>query len=46
MIDGFEPNKLISQIGIGFKQDLKTKVTTYGRNQANALKIMTQAGWE
>ena len=46
MIDGVEPNKLIAQFGLNFKQDLKTKVSKYGKNQATALKIMTEAGWE
>ena len=46
MIEGVEPNKLITQFGLGFKQDLKTKVSKYGKNQADALKIMTEAGWE
>ena len=46
MIDGVKPNKLIAQFGLGFKQDLKTKVSKYGKNQADALKIMTEAGWE
>ena len=46
MIEGIEPNKLIAQFGLGFKQDLKTKVSKYGKNQAAALKIMTEAGWE
>jgi len=46
MIEGVEPNKLIGQFGLNFKQDLKTKVTSYGKNQAAALKIMTEAGWE
>ena len=46
MIDGVEPNKLIAQFGLGFKQDLKTEVSKYGKNQAAALKIMTEAGWE
>ena len=46
MIDGVEPNKLIAQFGLGFKQDLKTKVSKYGKNQAAALKVMTEAGWE
>jgi len=46
MIDGVEPNKLIAQFGLGFKQDLKTKVSKFGKNQADALKIMTEAGWE
>ena len=46
MIDGVEPNELIAQFGLGFKQDLKTKVSKYGKNQADALKIMTEAGLE
>ena len=46
MIDGVKPNKLIAQFGLNFKQDLKTKVSKYGKNQADALKIMMEAGWE
>ena len=46
MIDGVKPNKLIAQFGLNFKQDLKTKVSSYGKHQADALKIMTEAGWE
>tara|TARA_B100001996_G_scaffold159587_1_gene121667 strand:- start:1805 stop:2821 length:1017 start_codon:yes stop_codon:yes gene_type:complete len=45
IIDGVEPNQLISQFGLDFKQDLKTKVSSYGKKQAEALKIMTEAGW-
>ena len=46
MIEGVKPNELIAQFGLNFKQDLKTKVSKYGKNQAEALKIMTEAGWE
>ena len=46
MIDGVQPNNLIAQFGLDFKQDLKTKVSKYRKNQADALKIMTEAGWE
>jgi len=46
MIEGVQPNKLITQFGLDFNQDLKTKVSKYGKNQAAALKIMTEAGWE
>ena len=46
MIDGVEPNELIVQFGLDFKQDLKTELSKYGKNQADALKIMTEAGWE
>jgi len=46
MIEGVKPNQLIAQFGLNFKQDLKTKVSSYGKKQADALKIMTEAGWE
>jgi len=45
IIDGVKPSNLIGQFGLNFKQDLKTKVSTYYENQAEALKIMTEAGW-
>ena len=45
VIDGVKPSKLISQFGLDFKQDTKTKVSTYYKNQAEALKLMTEAGW-
>ena len=45
IIDSVEPNKLIAQFGLGFKQDLKTKVSSFGKKQAEALQIMTKAGW-
>ena len=46
MIDDVQPNKLIAQFGLDFKQDLKTRVSAYGKYQADALKIMTESGWE
>jgi iron(III) transport system substrate-binding protein len=45
IIDGVKPNNLIAQFGLDFKQDMKTKVSAYYKNQAKALKIMTEAGW-
>ena len=45
IIDGVEPSALIAQFGTSFKQDTKTNVSTYYKNQAEALKIMTEAGW-
>ena len=45
IIEGVKPSQLISQCGLGVKQDLKTKVSSYGKRQAEALKIMTEAGW-
>ena len=45
IINGVEPSQLIAQFGLGFKQDLKTKVSSYYKNQKEALTIMTKAGW-
>jgi len=45
IINGVNPSELISQFGLTFKQDLETKVSSYYKNQAEALKIMTEAGW-
>ena len=39
MIDGVEPHALVKQMGLGFKQDLETKVANYGKNQATALRV-------
>ena len=46
MIEGVEPHKLVKQMGFGFKQDLKTKVSSYGSKQADALEVMLAAGWK
>ena len=46
MIDGVEPHELVAQMGLGFKQDLKTKVENYGSKQADALEIMLAAKWK
>ena len=46
MIDGVEPHKLVVQMGLGFKQDLKTKVSSYGKKQADALEVMLAASWK
>ena len=46
MIDGVEPHELVAQMGLGFKQDLKTKVSSYGKKQAEALEIMLEAKWK
>ena len=45
MIAGVQPNKLIAQFGTSFKQDNKTKVTSYYNNQKKALTLMKKAGW-
>jgi iron(III) transport system substrate-binding protein len=46
MIDGVEPHALVKQMGLGFKQDLNTKVANYGKNQAAALEVMLAAKWK
>ncbi|MDC1475959.1 extracellular solute-binding protein [Pelagibacteraceae bacterium] len=46
MIDGVEPHELVIQMGLGFKQDLKTKVSKYGKKQADALEVMLAAKWK
>ena len=46
MIDNVEPHDLVKQMGLGFKQDLDTKVVNYGKNQAAALEIMLAAKWK
>ena len=46
MIGGVSANPLVvNNIGLDFKQDLKTKVSSYGAKQADALEVMTAAGW-
>ena len=46
MIDGIEPHDLVIEMGLGFKQDLNTKVINYGKNQAIALECMLAAKWK
>ena len=46
MIEGVEPHDLVKQMGLGFKQDLFTKVVNYGKNQATALECMLAAKWK
>ena len=46
MIKGVLPHPLIEEMGLNFKQDLKTKVANYGKRQAEALEVMTIAGWK
>jgi len=46
MIEGVEPHELVARMGLGFKQDLKTKVSSYGKKQADALEVMLEANWK
>ena len=46
MIAGVSPHPLVVGMGLDFKQDLKTKVDSYGIKQADALEVMTAAGWK
>ena len=46
MIDGVEPHELVKGMGLKFKQDHNTKVSSYGAKQADALEVMLAAGWK
>ena len=46
MIEGVSPHPLVVNMGLDFKQDLKTKVVNYGKKQADALEVMLSAGWK
>ena len=46
IIEGVEPHPLVKQMGLGFKQDLNTKMSNYEKNQADALEIMLSAKWK
>jgi len=46
MIAGVLPHPLVVNMGLDFKQDLKTKVVNFGKKQAEALEVMTAAGWK
>ena len=47
MIDGVSPSPLVvNNLGLDFQQDMKTKLASYGKNQAAALEVMTAAGWK
>ena len=46
MIQGVSPHPLVVNMGLDFKQDLKTKVVNYGKKQADALEVMLAAGWK
>jgi len=36
----------VNNLGLDFKQDMNTKLASYGNNQAAALEAMTAAGWK
>ena len=46
MIEGISPNGLVPGQDMAFKQDLNTKVKSYGAKQADALEVMLAAGWK
>jgi iron(III) transport system substrate-binding protein len=46
IIDGVEPHELVKAMGLDFKQDLNTKVGSYGKKQADALEVMLAAKWK
>ena len=47
MINGVSPSPLVvNNLGLDFKQDMKTKLASYGKNQAAAVEVMTAASWK
>ena len=47
MINGVSPSPLVvNNLGLDFKQDMKTNLVSYGKNQAAAVEVMTAAGWK
>ena len=47
MIEGVSPSPLVvNNLGLDFKQDMKTNLASYGKNQATAVEVMTAAGWK
>ncbi len=47
MINGVSPSPLVvNNLGLDFKQDMKTKLASYGKNHAAAVEVMTAAGWK
>lgn len=46
MIEGVSPHPLIVSMGLDFKQDTKTEVVNFGKNQTDALEVMLAAGWK
>ncbi len=45
IINGVKPHKLIADMGLKFKQD-PVDVSTYGKWQSEALKVMIESGWK
>lgn len=45
IIESVKPSKYISQMGLDFKQDKITKVSSYGKWQKEAFKLMQSSGW-
>ena len=46
MLEEVEAHEFVSNMSSNFKQDKTTDVSSYGKWQSEALKIMTKAGWE
>ncbi len=45
MIESVKPSILVETMGKNFKQDNSTNVSSYGKWQKDAFKIMKEAGW-
>ncbi len=45
MIESVEPSDFVIKMGMNFKQDKSTYVSSYGKWQKAAFKLMKEAGW-
>ena len=45
IITSVKPSKLVENMGLNFKQDNSTNVSTYGKWQKKAFTLMREAGW-
>ena len=45
ILKNIQPSQLVLNMGIDFKQDQTTKVSTFGKWQKEAFKLMRNAGW-
>ncbi len=47
IIDGVSPSPLVvNNLDLSFKQDMETKLASYVKNRAAAVKVMDAAGWK
>ena len=45
MIENIQPSELVKEMGLNFKQDQQTPVSSYGEFQKEAFILMKNSGW-